>query len=246
MAGGSVTRGGGGSPRGGRGGRSGGCQGSPPPKSGVPSTETQVSPDGSGGQSGSLPPTPALTAEDRADAEQRPRLITSLPVHPVRTGGNKRRVEGRAWRGQGRQRAALSSPGCRQGQQTSGGVPTFLERGDISWGTEWMIGGEHGTLHGCLQSSEGRVLEMWLGGGCGEHESEEAPPREIREGATGGEGLLDPGPTPHSPKRPDPEATRPASQPRGRTRRNLPESHRRPWLPPTQHRLASPPLSPDP
>lgn len=87
---------------------------------------------------------------------------------------------------------------------------------------------------------------MWLGGGCEEHGREEAPTPEIREGTVSGEGSLNPGPAPHSPKRPDPEAARPASRLRGRTRRNLPESHRRPWLPPAQHGMASPPLPRDP
>lgn len=62
----------------------------------------------------------------------------------------------------------------------------------------------------------------------------------------GGKGPLSPGPTPHSPKTPGPEATRRAPRPRGRTPSNLPESHRRCWLPPAQHRLPSPPLPTDP
>ena len=114
-----------GSPRGGRGGRSGGCQCSPPLKSGVHSTETQVSPDGGGGQSRNLPPTPALTAEDRADAEQRPRLITSLPCPSCEDRREQKEGEGEGMAGARETESSLEQPGVRQGPQTSGGVPTF-------------------------------------------------------------------------------------------------------------------------
>lgn len=104
-----------------------------------------------------------MTAEDTADADQCPCLITSLPVHPCEgRRGQKQGREAGPSGGQGRQRAASSSLGHQQGQPTSGaGAPTFLEQGDVSWGT---VDGRRRAWDPPWIPSElrGRVLEMWL------------------------------------------------------------------------------------